>query len=97
MTAGQLAKHLGVGPSTVTEAIDRLEAKQLVERTRKGRTVQLTITPDGVAYMQASSVLDTAKVAALLAAVAPRDREAAVRGLDLLAAAARRLMTDRSF
>ncbi len=97
VTAGQLAKHLGVGPSTVTEAIDRLEAKQLALRTRKGRTVQLTITPDGIAYMQASSVLDAERVAAMVAAVPARDREAAVRGLDLLAAAARKLMTDRSF
>ena len=97
VTAGQLAKHLGVGPSTVTEAIDRLEAKGLVERTRKGRTVQLRMTASGIAYMQASSVLDTAKVAALVAAVPARHREAAVRGLDLLAAAARRIQTDRSF
>ena len=97
VTAGALAKHLGVGPSTVTEAIDRLEAKGLVERARKGRTVQLRITASGIAYMQASSVLDTQKVAALVAAIPARDREAAVRGLDLLAAAARRIQTDRSF
>ena len=89
--AGKLAKHLGVGPSTVTEAIDRLVAKGLVERTRRGRTVQLRITPDGVALMQAGSVLDAERVAAMLAAVPARDRAAAVRGIELLAAAARGL------
>ena len=92
-TAGALARHLGIGPSTMTEAIDRLERLGLVERTRRGRHVELRITPDGIALMQASSVLDTARVAALIAAVPPRQRAAAVRGLDLLAAAARSLMT----
>jgi len=91
VTPGKLAAHLGVGPSTVTEAIDRLAAKELVVRTRRGRTVQLRITRAGIALMQASSVLDADRVAAMLAAVPPRQRAAAVRGIELLAAAARRL------
>lgn len=89
VTAGALAKHLGVGPSTVTEAIDRLEAKQLVERTRVGRKVQLRITRAGIALMQDSSVLDTARLAALLARLPARQRADAVRGIELLASAAR--------
>jgi DNA-binding MarR family transcriptional regulator len=93
VTAGALAKHLGVGPSTITEAIDRLEAKQLVERTRRGRRVELRITAAGGELMQASSVLDRERVEAMIAAVPARDRDAAVRGLELLASAARRLMT----
>lgn len=98
ITAGGLARHLGVGPSTITEAIDRLEALGLVERTRRGRTVELRITRAGIAHMQAGSVLDTERVAALVAAVPARQRAAAVRGLELLAAAARRIMTGhRSF
>lgn len=95
-TAGVLAKHMGVGPSTITEAVDRLEAHGLVERTRRGRTVELRITPDGIAFMQSTSVLDTARVAQLIAAVPARDRAAAIRGIELLATAARRLM-NRSF
>jgi len=93
VSAGALARHLGVGPSTVTEAIDRLEAKQLVERIRKGRKVELRITPAGVALMQASSVLDADRVAALLDALPERQRADAVRGLELLATAARAVMT----
>jgi len=89
VTAGVLAKHLGVGPSTVTEAIDRLEAKQLVERTRIGRKVQLRITPAGVALMQESSVLDAERVAGVLAKLPARDRAVAVRGIELLARASR--------
>ena len=93
VTAGALAKHLGVGPSTVTEAIDRLEAKQLVERTRVGRKVQLRITPAGIALMQDSSVLDTARVGELLAKLPAARRAEAVRGIELLATAARAVMT----
>jgi MarR family transcriptional regulator, organic hydroperoxide resistance regulator len=95
-TAGTLAKHMGVGPSTITEAVDRLQAHGLVERTRRGRTVELRITADGIAFMQSTSVLDAARVAEMIAAVPARDRAAAIRGIELLAAAARRLM-NRSF
>ena len=91
--AGVLARHLGVGPSTVTEAIDRLAAKGLVERTRRGRRVELRITRAGIELMQASSVLDAERVGAMVAAVPARNRAAAVRGLELLADAARRLMS----
>jgi DNA-binding MarR family transcriptional regulator len=93
VTAGALAKHLGVGASTVTEAIDRLEALGLAARNRVGRVVELTITPLGIVQMQAGSVLDSVRVAELVAAVPARERDAAVRGIELLAAAARRMMT----
>lgn len=95
VTAGTLAKHLGVGPSTLTEAIDRLEALGLVERTRRGRRVELRITALGIDRMQETSVLDAARLDALLALVPARDREAAVCGIELLADAARALVTDR--
>ncbi len=96
VTAGKLAKHMGVGPSTISEAIDRLEAAGLVERTRRGRTVELRITDAGIAHMQAGSVLDTDRLAALVAAVPAAQRAAAVRGIELLADAARRLMSSRA-
>lgn len=66
-----------------------------MERTRKGRNVELRITRSGVEYMQASSVLDSERVAQLLAAVPAARRDDAVRGIELLATAARRLMTKR--
>jgi DNA-binding MarR family transcriptional regulator len=92
VTAGGLAKHLGVGPSTITEAVDRLEKLALVERTRRGRRVELRITAAGIARMQESSVLDTERVAQLIANVPARKRAEAVRGIELLAEAARRMM-----
>jgi DNA-binding MarR family transcriptional regulator len=93
ISAGNLAKHMGIGAPTLTEAIDRLEARGLVERTRRGRTVELRITRLGIERMQEASVLDTAKVRELIAAVPARDRAAAVRGIELLADAAARMMT----
>jgi DNA-binding MarR family transcriptional regulator len=93
VTAGALARHLGVGPSTISEAVDRLEARGLVDRTRRGRTVELRITAAGSAAMQDASVLDRDRVVALLDAMPARSRAIAVRGLEELAIAARTLMT----
>ena len=95
VSAGALAKHLGVGPSTVTEAVDRLEKLGLVERTRKGRKVELRITAAGIEHMQAGSVLDSDRLAALVAALPAARRDEAVRGIELLAKAARSLVTKR--
>jgi DNA-binding MarR family transcriptional regulator len=92
VTAGTLAKHLGIGPSTMTEAIDHLEQIGLVERRRVGRTVELRITKAGIEQMQSTSVLDAERLDALLARVPVAQREAAVHGIELLAEAARRLM-----
>ena len=79
----------------MTEAIDRLETIGLASRTRVGRKVELRITRAGVEHMQASSVLDADRVAALIAAVSARHRDEAVRGIELLAKAARSLMSKR--
>jgi DNA-binding MarR family transcriptional regulator len=92
VSAGNLAKHLGIGPSTMTEAIDHLESLGLVERRRAGRKVELRITKSGIAQMQSTSVLDADRVDALLARLPAGKRDAAVRGIELLAEAARRLM-----
>ncbi len=98
VTAGELARHLGVAPSTLSEAIDGLEARGLAVRSRRGpdrRRVELRITPTGIAAMQAGSVLDSGRVAALLAAVSPGERAAAVRGLERFATAARVLVVSK--
>ena len=95
VSAGALAKHLGVGASTITEAIDHLEHVGLATRTRSSRDkrrVELRITELGIAKMQESSVLDTRRVAEVLARIPARQRPAAVRGMELVATAARALM-----
>ena len=94
VTAGELARHLGVGASTVTEAVDRLVDLGLATRSRAGgdrRRVELRITAAGVEKMSASSVLDTRRLAQVLARIPARERAAAVRGLERVARAARAL------
>ena len=88
---GRLAEHMGVTASTMSLALDRLESGGYVRRQRDAqdrRRVGVTLTEAGVRMKQASSVLEPALVERLLRALEPEDREAAMRGLQLLAGAA---------
>lgn len=90
-TLTELARHMGVTAATMSLAIDRLERKGYVARLRDGadrRCVHLRLTPDGVRVREASSVLDPPLVEALVARLTGEEREAAIRGLALLADAA---------
>ncbi len=94
VTVSELARHLGVGLSTVSEAAQRLAALGLVTRGRSSadrRAVALRLTRAGLAHMRASSVLDPDRVAAVLERLGARERAAAVRGLEILARASREL------
>ena len=93
MTLNDLARHMGVTAATMSLAIDRLEHKGFVARTRDTvdrRRVHLRLTSAGVRVREASSVLDPPRVEALVARLSDADREAAIRGLALLAGAATR-------
>jgi DNA-binding MarR family transcriptional regulator len=90
-----LAGHMGVTVATMSLAIDRLERKRYVLRERDpkdGRRVLLRVTPAGVRLREAKSVLDPVRVAQVLAQLTPADREAALKGLELLARASERHM-----
>ena len=94
MSAGALAKHLSLRPSTVSEAIKRLE--QLGYVTRRAvdhdrRRQQLFLTARGAEAMKAGSILDAGRVAQLLEQLSRTERSLAVRGLGLLAQGARAL------
>jgi DNA-binding MarR family transcriptional regulator len=92
-TVNDLARHMGVTPATMSLAIDRLERKGYVARARDGvdrRRVHVRLTSAGVRIREASSVLDPDRVEALLARLTDAEREAAIRGLALLATAAHR-------
>jgi DNA-binding MarR family transcriptional regulator len=92
-TVNDLARHMGVTPATMSLAIDRLERKGYVVRARDGadrRRVHVRLTSAGVRVREAASVLDPARVEALLARLTDNEREAAIHGLALLAAAAQR-------
>ena len=92
-TVNDLARHMGVTPATMSLAIDRLERKGYVVRARDGadrRRVHVRLTAAGVRIREATSVLDPARVEALLARLTDDERDAAIHGLALFAAAAHR-------
>jgi DNA-binding MarR family transcriptional regulator len=90
--ATSLARHLGLAASTLSAAIARLAALGYVIQRRDagdGRAVQLLLSRKGGAAMQASSVLEAARVRKMLDALEPAQRKRALDGLSLLARAAR--------
>jgi DNA-binding MarR family transcriptional regulator len=79
--------------------IERLVRRGYVSRERAaedGRRLRLRIKPAGVRLRKAKSVLDPARVRALLARLAPDQRQAGIHGLALLARAGSELMDERS-
>lgn len=89
---GDLARHSGVTPGTMSIAVERLVRKGYVLRVRDradGRRVNLTLSASGVRIQEAQSVLDAGRVERVLARLSSAEREAAVRGLSLLARASR--------
>jgi DNA-binding MarR family transcriptional regulator len=55
MTAGELAKHIGVRPPTITKAISRLEGQGFVEKAQSasdGRQVRVRLTERGQGVTQ---------------------------------------------
>jgi DNA-binding MarR family transcriptional regulator len=94
-----LASHLGVVASTLSATIARLEALGYLASTPSAtdkRRRDLTLTDAGAEAMAATSVLDRGRVRNLLAHLSREDRNAAVRGLALLARAAREVTQKES-
>jgi DNA-binding MarR family transcriptional regulator len=88
----KLATHLGVTASTMSIAVDRLVRQGYVARARAasdGRVRHVTLTPAGERLRSAQKVLEPRLVKAMLARLSPADRRDALRGLELLGAAAR--------
>lgn len=98
MTLNGLAGHMGVTAATMSVTIDRLERKGYVVRVRDTgdrRRVNVRLTAAGVRVRDASSVLDPVLVERLVSRLSDEDREAAVRGLAVLASAAGSQSADR--
>lgn len=96
-TSAELARHLAIGRPTLSEALKRLERLGHVERApdpRDARRWRVHLTERGAEAMQASSVLETDRLASVLARLTPADRRRAVDGLRLLACAAHAVMDD---
>ncbi|MEN3368805.1 MAG: hypothetical protein V7609_948 [Verrucomicrobiota bacterium] len=89
-----LAGHLSVAASTLSAAIARLSRLgYLVSKPSPSdkRQRELRLTPRGAEALASTSVLDEKRVGQLLDQLNPKDRAEAVRGLQLLAQAARKM------
>jgi DNA-binding MarR family transcriptional regulator len=89
-----LAKHLGVAPSTLSATITRLEKLGYLSSTpheSDRRRRELKLTARGGEAIAATSVLDVDRVRAMMMRLTPAERKVAVRGLGLLARAAREI------
>jgi MarR family transcriptional regulator, organic hydroperoxide resistance regulator len=89
-----LAQHLGVAPSTLSATISRLEklgylSNEPAQSDKRQR--ELKLTARGSEAIAATSVLNAERVRALIKRLTPAERKAAVRGLSLLARAAREI------
>ena len=90
MSMTDLAGHMGVTVATMSLAIDRLERKGYARRARDPgdrRRVLLRITEAGGRVREAKSVLDPVRIEQVLGRLSAADRDAALRGLELLARA----------
>ncbi|MFZ6719270.1 MarR family winged helix-turn-helix transcriptional regulator [Undibacterium sp. Ji49W] len=97
MTQAQLARHLGITKSTMSEAVKYLVGQGLLEMeiATDKRAHLLRLTDKGKAMMGKSSILEADKLAAVLAEMTATEIEQAIAGLELLAQACFRLTTKR--
>lgn len=94
ITPRALASHLGVVASTLSAALTRLTRLGYIQSTiveRDRRRKELRLTPLGAQAMASTSVLDMERVRLMLNRLTPLERRSAIKGLSLLAKAARGL------
>jgi DNA-binding MarR family transcriptional regulator len=87
----ELASHMGVTPSTMSIAVDRLVRQGYITRDRSPddrRVRALRLTEAGERIKRSQKVLDPPLVTAMLERLPPPERTAALHGLALLARAA---------
>jgi DNA-binding MarR family transcriptional regulator len=90
-----LARHMGVTASTMSLTVDRLQRGGWVSRERSatdGRRVELRLTEAGARIKKQQKVFEPALVGAMLKRLDERKRKQALRGLELLANAAREMV-----
>jgi DNA-binding MarR family transcriptional regulator len=98
LSVSELARHLDVTESTMSIQVTKLEHAGYVRRlpdSRDRRRVRVRLTTKGVRVKEQNAVLDPDLVRQMISLLPPDDTEAALRGLELLAMAAERLMNKR--
>jgi DNA-binding MarR family transcriptional regulator len=88
----ELASGMGVTPSTMSLNVARLVRRSLVLRDRDPadrRALRLRLSPAGARLRAARSLLDPERVRRIVSKLTPEDRQQSVRGLEILARAAR--------
>jgi DNA-binding MarR family transcriptional regulator len=91
-TLGELARHMDLAASTLSEAIAELvEHGYVHKQTGAGdrRRVGLLLSAKGADAVRAASVLDADRLGAILGTLSVRDRTKVVDGLRVLARACR--------
>jgi len=99
MRLTDLARHLGVTPSTMSLTIGRLERDGYVRRQRDpkdGRAVKIRLSSAGARIRDAQEVLDRKLVARMLSKIPPEQLRRGLEGLSVLARAAHELLKERS-
>jgi len=90
----ELAAHLGISASTLSAYIARLSALGYLTseaNEKDGRRREIRLTERGAEAISATSVLDSQRVTELLRQLTPAKRKEALRGLQLLADAAKKM------
>ena len=93
-TMTDLAQAMGVAMPTMSLSVDRVEGLGLVKRERDpadGRRVTLRLTEAGLRLARSRSLLDPARVRALLAGLTSAERTAGIDAFVTFARAAQRL------
>jgi MarR family transcriptional regulator, organic hydroperoxide resistance regulator len=99
VTLLELARHMGVTPSTMSLHVERLVRRGYVLRerdSRDARRLRLHISVSGARIREANSVLDPERVRAMLSRLTPEERAAGLRGLEVLAKAANQQVQEQS-
>lgn len=88
---GDLARHLGVTPGTISVQLSKLEALGYVARVADAndrRRQGIILTPAGLRIRRANSPLDWGRLTGALSLLSPAERQQVADGLALLAKAA---------
>ena len=97
MTVLDLARNMGVAPSTMSLTLDRLERGRFVRRQKDDedrRRTMIFLTPPGDRTKARNKVLEPDLIAALLGKLAPARRKEKVAGLRSLMEAAAAVAPD---